>query len=81
MEVSLGITPDTSPYMFPFFCPVYYNDSTPDGYPGTVEKIRHWCGPAEHCGDAMNVWILTNDTKKLIARSVVRSAVSVLRTK
>ena len=75
MEVGLGITPDTSAFMYPFFCPVYYVDPTPDGYPGIVEKLGHWCGPAEHCGDALTAWIYTPDTENLIARSVTRPAV------
>ena len=77
MEKGLGITPDISAYLhFSFYEPVYYLDDDEAKYPETKEKLGHWCGPTENCGDAMTYWILTNDTNQLIARSVVRSALT-----
>ena len=76
MEVGFGITPDISAFMmYTFYEPVYYVDPSSDGYPDTKEKLGHWCGPPESCGDALTSWVLTLDTNELIARSVLRSAV------
>ena len=76
MKVRLGITPDNFEFTdYTFSEPVYYIDLTPEGYPDTVEKIEHWCGPTEYCVDVLTAWVLTQYTKQLLARSVLRSAV------
>jgi len=38
------------------------------------EKLGRFVGIAENVGDALTLWIWTEDTEKLIARSVIRSA-------
>jgi hypothetical protein len=72
-EMALGETPDLSALLqFAFYEPVYYLDDD-TSYPETKEKLGHFLGPAEHCGDELTFWILTSK-KTVIARSVVRSA-------
>ena len=60
-EKGLGVTPDTSQFLqFTFYEPVFYRDPVPNGYPQSIEKLGHWVGPAEHVGDIMFSWILTD---------------------
>ncbi|CAB9529415.1 hypothetical protein SEMRO_2497_G329360.1 [Seminavis robusta] len=70
-----GNTPDISGLLrFQFWELVYYKD--PDhGFPskGGNEKLGRWMGRALNYGDTMCYWILTQDTKQLIVRSMVRS--------
>ena len=59
--------------IFSFYERVYYLESeTP--FPNSREKAEWFIGIAENVGDALTFWILTEDTKKIIARSVVRTA-------
>ena len=73
IEKALGETPDISSLLqFAFYEPVYYYDpDTP--FPDSKEKIGHFIGIAENCGDALTFWILTGK-RTVLARSVVRSA-------
>ena len=76
MEKGLGVTPDISPFLqFEWYEPVLFLNNN-DGFPSTKERKGYWCGPTENVGDAMTYWILTDDTKQLIARSNVRSALT-----
>ena len=60
---------------FYFWEPVYYLDPSDDSYPSaTKEKLGHFVGIAESVGDVMMYKVLTDDTKKIIYRSTVRSA-------
>ena len=46
-------------------------------YPSkSPEKIGHFVGIAEHCGDMLTYLILTKDTLRVISRLVVRSALN-----
>ena len=73
-EAATGVTPDISPYIhFTFYQPVYYYDEA-EKYPSTKEQLGYWLGPAEHCGDALTYWILTEDHHQVLARSTVRAA-------
>ena len=76
-ERCLGETPDISALLqFAFYEPVYYLD--PDvSFPDTKEKIGHFLGVAENCGDDLVFWILTGK-RTVIARSVCRSALQAL---
>ena len=75
MEVLTGSTPDISPLLqFHFYEPVYYMVED-HGFPSeSGEKMGRFVGIAETVGDAMTFKILTDDTKKVIYRSTVRSA-------
>ncbi len=70
-----GSTPDISPILsFQWWEPVYYklDDSA---FPSDSPEARgRFVGIAEHVGHVMTYKILTDDTKKVIYRSNVRSA-------
>ena len=74
-----GTTPDISFLLhFSFYEPVYYriDSSEPDlNFPSSSnEKKGYWVGFADNQGDSLTWRILTEDTKKIIIRSGVRSA-------
>ena len=75
IQVLTGSTNDISPLLqFCWYKPVYYlvNDST---FPSdTREKHGYFVGIAEHVGHAMTLKVLTDDTRKIIYRSNIRSA-------
>ena len=71
IALALGYTPDISAFLqFSFYEPVYY--SIDGSFPGTKEARGRFVGIAETVGDAMTYLILTDDTQKVIYRSVVR---------
>jgi hypothetical protein len=71
-EKALGQTPDLSALLlFSFYEPVYYLDEGAS-YPETKEKLGHFLGVAEHCGDELTFWILTSK-RSVVARSVLWS--------
>ena len=73
-----GVTPDISALMeFHFWEPVYYKKSHDkwEKFPSQSDEARgRWVGVSENVGHAMTYKILTDDTKKIICRSVIRSA-------
>jgi hypothetical protein len=70
-----GETPDISMLLqFKFYEPVYYLDPT-QPFPGTKEKTAYWLGLADNVGDHLFYYLLTTDTRRIIARSVIRSAI------
>ena len=74
-----GTTPDISFLLhFSFYEPVYYriDSSEPDlNFPSSSnEKKGYWVGFADNQGDSLTWRILTEDTKKIIICSGVRSA-------
>ena len=70
-----GQTTDISPLLcFRFWEEVYYMHDDPRFTSETVEGHGYFVGIAESVGNAMTFKILTSDTKKVIFRSVVRSA-------
>ena len=80
-EMALGYTSNVSAFLqFEWWEQVYYLDDDGTGFPNSKENIGHWCGPTENCGDALTNWIYTQDTKQLIARSVVRTACNKAKT-
>ena len=76
-----GTTPDVSFMLhFSFYEPVYYriDSSEPDlNFPSSSnEKKGYWVGFADNQGDSLTWRILTEDTRKIIIHSGVRSALS-----
>ena len=77
LEALDGSTPDISPLLrFSFWDPVYYKLDDSDFPSESTEGRGRWVGVAEHVGHAMTYKILTDDTKKVIYRSNVRSALT-----
>jgi hypothetical protein len=74
-SLATGSTNDISPLLqFRWYEPVYYkvDDSH---FPSDSQKKRGcWVGIAEHVGHAMTFKILTDDTRKIIYRSNIQSA-------
>ena len=74
IEACYGYTPDISSLLqFSFFQKVYYLGAEIP-FPSSKEKDGRFLGIAENVGDAMTFWIWTEDTEKLIARSVIGDA-------
>ena len=75
MQVATGSTPDISPLLrFQWWEPVYYKVDDSDYPSDSRERRGHFVGIAEHCGHAMTFKILTDDTRRVICRSNIRSA-------
>ena len=70
-----GTTNDISPLLrFQWYEPVCYKLDDSD-FPSESRELRgRFVGIAKHCGHAMTIKILTDDTQKIIYRSNVRSA-------
>ena len=67
-----GVTPDISAYLqFQFWERVLYLDHE-ETWPSSKERTGYWVGVAHNIGDAMTYWIFDDQTKRLVARSVVR---------
>ena len=74
IEVATGETPDISNLLqFHWYQKVYYLDPT-SPYPSPKEKVGRFVGIAENVGDTLTYEILTDDTRQVIYRSVVRAA-------
>jgi len=74
MRVLTGTTPDISPILrFSFYQPVYYAVNEPSFPSDSREARGRFVGIAEHVGHAMTFLILTDDTDKVIERSLVRA--------
>ena len=77
LEALEGPMPDISPLLhFSFWDPVYYKLDDSDFPSGTTKGRGCWVGITENVGHAMTYKILTNDTKKVIYRSNVHSALT-----
>ena len=75
MTVLLGSTIDISPLLrFHWWEPVCYNLDDVTFPSESEEKLGRFVGMAEHVGHRMTHKILTDDTNKVIQRSVVRTA-------
>ena len=75
-EVHSGETPDISGLVqYQFWDPVYYVGHT-EKFPttGGSERLGRWVGRAHDFGEKMCYWILDEETKQLVVRSLVRSA-------
>ena len=75
LEKLAGVTPDISALLcFHFYEPVYYKRMDA-GFPSeSTERLGYWVGVSANVGHAMTYKVLTADTKKIIHRSVLRSA-------
>jgi hypothetical protein len=75
LQVAHGQRPDISALLlFRWFEPVYYYNPDHASFPSASrEKTGRWVGVAEHKGDALTYWILTEKTHQAIACSVVCS--------
>ena len=78
LEILDGDTPDISAILqFEFWEPVYYSplDGENPSFPSESQQKRgRFVGFAETVGHAMTFKVLTDDTQKVISRSVIRSA-------
>ena len=75
IQVLTRSTNDISPLLFfRWYEPVYYKVDDSDFPSDSHEKRGRWVGIAEHVGHAMTFKILTDDTRKIIYRSNIRSA-------
>jgi hypothetical protein len=77
LRVLTGVTPDISPLLrFSFWQPVYYAMNEPSFPSDSREARGRFVGIAEHVGHAMTFLILTDDTRKILSRSLVRPVTS-----
>lgn len=73
LRVLTGITPDISPLLrFTFYQPVYYVEHEPSFPSDTREARGRFVGIAEHVGHVMTFRILSEDTRRILDRSLVR---------
>ena len=74
-QLACVFLPDVSAFLhFRWWEPIYYLDDD-GGFPSdSKEKLGRWVGIAENVGDVLTWLILTEDTKRVIPCSVVRSA-------
>ncbi|MGH7954638.1 MAG: hypothetical protein ACREOZ_01625, partial [Gloeomargaritales cyanobacterium] len=74
IEIAFGNTPDISNLLqFTWFEKVYVYDKQAS-FPNTKERLGHYVGPAENCGDAITHKVFLNDNCQVMKRSVLRSA-------
>ena len=75
LEKLTGVTPDTSPMlMFEFWEPVCCLVDNP-AYPSDSSEAKgRFVGMSENVGHAMTFKVLTDDTEKVIHRSMIRTA-------
>ena len=77
MQVLTGVTQDISPILqFEWYEPIYYKMEESHFPSMSNEKSGRFVGISEHVGHAMTFMILTDDTQKIIHRSVIRSALN-----
>ena len=76
-----GVTPDISAYLqFTFWQPILYLDHEAE-WPSSKERSGRWIGLAQGIGDLLTFWILDDQSKHILARSVVRPYNKNLRVK
>ena len=77
LEVAHNQRPDISSLLnFRWYEPVYYLANTDISFPDTQERHGRWVGVAEHSGDQLTYLVLDTETRKVVMRSCVRSAVN-----
>ena len=74
LECLTGQTPDSSILMlFVFFDRVYYTPNGKVSFPsGTTEEIGHMVGFSKNVGHAMTYKVLTDDTRKVLHKCIIR---------
>ena len=81
IQYQRGVTPDISAYLqFTFWQPVLYLDHESE-WPSSKERSGRWIGLAQGIGDMLTFWILDDQSKQILARSVVRPFTKNLRVK
>ena len=77
MQKVTGYVQDSSKFLhYHWWQPVYYLDQNSQEPGESSEKRGRWCGIAEDVGDVLTYWILTDDTKQLLAYSDIRPVTS-----
>src|SRR5688572_21909453 len=72
LQYKTGVTPDISVYLqFTFWQPILDLDHE-SNWPSSKERSGRWVGVAHNIGDALTFWILDDQNKQLLAKSVVR---------
>lgn len=72
LQYQKGVTPDISAYLqFSFWQPVLYLDHE-ETWPSSKERSSRWVGIAHGIGDFLTFWILDDQSKHILAQSVVR---------
>ena len=67
-----GSTPDISAYLqYTFWQPVLFLDHEAV-WPTTNERSGRWLGVAHNIGDALTFWVLDDQSKQVLAQSVIR---------
>ena len=71
LQYQQGVTPDISAYLqFTFWQLILYLDHK-SVWPASKERSARWLGVAHGIGDALTFWILDDQSKQDLARSVV----------
>ena len=71
-QLRTGVTPDISPWLqFEFYQCILYLDNE-NSWPSSKECSGRWLGVSENIGNLLTFWILHDQTKQLLSRSVVR---------
>ena len=71
-RIRKGVTPDISVYlMFTFWERILYLDHE-NSFPESKERSGYWVGVAENVGDALTFYIFDDQSRQILARSVVR---------
>ena len=66
-----GVTPDISAFLqFTFWQPILYLDHE-SHWPKSKERSARSVGMAHSIGDALTYWVLDDQSKQLLARSIV----------
>ncbi len=72
IQFRTGVTPDISPFLqYTFWQPILYLDHE-SSWPSTTERPGYWVGIAHNIGDILTYWIYDDQTKHVLARSVIR---------
>lgn len=72
LQYQQGIAPDILTYLqFTFWQPVLYLDHESE-WPASKERSARWVGVAHGIGDALTFWVLDDQAKQVLPRSVVR---------
>ena len=72
LQYCTGVTQDISAYLqFTFWEPVLYLDHE-QSWTSSKERSGHWLGIAHNIGDALTFWVFDDQSKHLLARSVLR---------
>ena len=67
-----GVTPDISAYLqHRFWDPILYYDHEAS-WPESKERSGRWVGVADNVGDVLTYWVVDDQTKQPLTRSVVR---------